>query len=80
MCRQIESATISHSGLTWRLKVWGIHQIGAERWVQMSASDQLHHHDLVVHLASDADPSDAVATLATWLRSPIPDGQIIHVR
>ena len=79
MFEQLESAALPHSGLMWRLRVWGIHQIGSDRWVQLSASDQLHQHDLIVHLGPDARASDVVAALGSWLSSAIPDSRVIHV-
>jgi hypothetical protein len=78
--RELDGATVHHAGSAWRLCIWGIHQVGNERWIQMSASNGSVDHDLVLHAGQGARTSQLLASIEAWLACPLFPGGIIHVR
>jgi len=75
----LDGATILTNGTLWRLSVWGIHQIGADRWVQTSVAAPSGQHELVLHMARGSRTRDALTSIDQWLGSPFPGNRIIHV-
>jgi hypothetical protein len=76
---RLDGATILSNGSTWRLSIWGIHQIGADRWVQMSVGTASGCHELVLHMARASRSRDALTSIDQWLASPCPTSRVIHV-
>ena len=77
--RELDGATILSHGSTWRLSIWGIHQIGADRWVQMSVGAASGCHELVLHMARASRTRDALTSIDQWLGSAFPTSRVIHV-
>ena len=77
--QELDGATILSNGSTWRLSVWGIHQIGADRWVQMSVGTASACHELVLHMARASRSRDALTSIDQWLASAFPTSRVIHV-
>jgi len=77
--QELDSATILASGAVWRLSVWGIHQIGSERWIQLSAEAASARHELVLHMSKAGRSRDALTSIDQWLGSPFPASRVIEV-
>ncbi len=77
--QELDGATILSNGSTWRLSIWGIHQVGADRWVQMSVGTASGCHELVLHMARASRGRDALTSIDQWLASPCPTSRVIHV-
>ena len=76
---ELDGALVLQAGIRWELRIWGIHEIGVERWIQMSASGGSTKHDLVLRLACSARVPDIVASLESWLGCLTPASRIIQV-
>ena len=79
LCEQLENAVIELGNRRWHLTVWGVHDKGADRWVQLSAADGLAQRDVVLHVKPDARRVDVMSSIQAWLAGLIDANQIIHV-
>jgi len=77
--QELDGATILSTGAQWRLSVWGIHQIGADRWIQMAVEAPSGRHELVLHMSRASRGRDALTSIDQWLGSPFPPSNVIHV-
>jgi hypothetical protein len=76
--QELDGAVVHDHGLTSRLCVLGIHEVGAERWIQMSA-DGSTVHNLVLHVAHTARRRDLIASIEAQLANPVSTSDIIHI-
>jgi hypothetical protein len=77
--RELDGALARHGGVAWRLRILGIHLVGDERWIQVSAAAGGTRHDLVLHMSQGSRGDDAIASIETWLAHPLPAIRVIHV-
>lgn len=76
----LDGATVKSDIGAWHLSVWGIHQIGTEQWLQLSATASSAREDLVVHMGQGTRVRDALASVEAWLGYPAAgQSRIIHV-
>ena len=80
LCEQLENSFIELSNRRWHLTVWGVHEKGADRWVQLSAATNGSvQRDVVLHVKADARPSEVISSIEAWLAGMFDSTQIIHV-
>jgi len=77
--RQLDGVLVRHGGVEWRLRILGIHPVGDERWVQVAAVAGGLEHEMILHMATHAQGSDAIASIQSWLRQPLPGSRVISV-
>jgi hypothetical protein len=76
--RDLDGAVARHAGTTCTVNVYGIHDMGTERWIQLSVAGD-RACDLIVRAARTASSSAVLGSIETWLANPRPDGRNIHV-
>jgi hypothetical protein len=76
--KELDGAFVRDHGLTSRLCVFGIHEVGAERWIQMSAAGSTVHR-LVLHVTQTARSREVIASIEARLASPVSTSDIIHI-
>jgi len=77
--RVLDGATVQGHAGSWHLSVWSVHEVGAERWLQLSATTTSSREDFVVHMAPGTQTRDALACIEAWLGYPASQNRVIHV-
>ena len=77
--RELDGSVAHHDGLNWQLRVLAIHEAGAERWIQLSATSGSVEHDLVLHMTPHARTGNVIASIEAWFDDASPTSRIIDV-
>ena len=76
--RELDGAVARHAGTTCTVNVYGIHDMGTERWIQLSVAGD-RACDLIVRAARAVSSAAVLGSIETWLANPRPDGRNIRV-
>jgi len=77
--RELDGALARQDGVGWRLRIFGIHTVADDRWVQLSAVAKGVRHDLVLRMALGTRGRDAIALIEGWLAHPLSGSHVIDV-
>jgi hypothetical protein len=77
--RELDGAVVHQDSLSWQLRILGIHEAGAERWIQLTAASGPLEHDLVLHMNPGARTANVITSIEEWFDTPVLAGRIIDV-
>jgi hypothetical protein len=75
---ELDGALARQGELAWRLRVSAIHEVGADRWIQLSAAGSTGC-DLVLQVTQAARSTDVIASVEAWLADPVATSRVIHL-
>ena len=78
LSRELDSVTVRSGGSIWRLLVFAIHDMGTERWIQLSAIG-VETYDLVLHAKEPVPVDRFIASIEAWIAAPALTDRLIHV-
>ncbi len=76
--QQLDGASVRTDASTWHLEVYGVHKLGAHRWVQVALAGS-PNFDLVVQISRTSAPTDAITAIEAWLEDPDPTRRVLQV-
>ena len=77
--QELDGARARQGGLTWRLRIYAIHEVGAERWIQLAAAGATVY-ELVVQATHAARSCDVIASIEAWLADPVSTSRVIRLQ
>jgi hypothetical protein len=78
LSRELDGVMVRSGGSLWRLLVFAIHDMGAERWIQLSAIG-VETYDLVLHAKEPVPTDRLIASIEAWIAAPALTDRLIHV-
>jgi hypothetical protein len=78
LSHDLDSVTVRSAGSIWRLLVFAIHDMGAERWIQLSAIG-VETYDLVLHAKGPVPIDRFITSIEAWIADPTLTDRLIHV-
>jgi hypothetical protein len=78
LSHELDGVMVRSGGSIWRLLVFAIHDMGAERWIQLSAIG-VETYDLVLHAKEPVPIERFIASIEAWIAAPALTDRLIHV-